>query len=169
MPINGISHAIRFRMLAFSLRRKSALVNQIKKPLADLNGCFIEGKFHRDGTRPDLVLVSALNSFFGAVLESAEEAFMSMKWRIHDAIGSGNDNMLLDILPNLRKWLWTAADGGPRLPQSLLLPRVDELPDGRDQQRDQAQAHLRTMACIQCGSLVAKGTSSKQNSSQTCA
>ena len=99
-------------MLAFSLRRKSALVNQIKKPLADLNGCFIEGKFHRDGTRPDLVLVSALNSFFGAVLESAEEAFMSMKWRIHDAIGSGNDNMLLDILPNLRKWLWTAADGG---------------------------------------------------------
>ena len=33
---------------------------------------------------------------------------MSMKWRIHDAIGSGSNNVLLKILPNLQKWM---ADG----------------------------------------------------------
>ena len=94
-----------------SNNRKSALVSQIKKPLTDLNGCFIEGKFHRDGTRPDSILASALNSFFGLMLEaaSAGNTFTSMKWRIHDAIGSGNNGALMEILPNLQSWL---ADGG---------------------------------------------------------
>jgi len=87
---------------------KSTLVNQIKKPLMEMNGCFIEGKFNKS-IRPDTVLASALNSFFGVMLETnAGTMNVSLKWRIHDAIGSGSNNMLLEILPNLQKWM---ADG----------------------------------------------------------
>jgi len=90
--------------------RKSTLVNQIKKPLSDINGCFVEGKFDKS-ILPDTVLASALNSFFGRIAEAHNggSMHMSMKWRIHDAIGSGSsNNVLLEILPNLQKWL---ADG----------------------------------------------------------
>jgi predicted ATPase len=97
--------------------RKSTLVNQIKKPLLELNEYFIEGKFDKLADRPDTVLTSALNSFFGSVLESnarraggSDSVHMSMKWRIQDAIGSVGNNVLLEILPNLQKWLM--ADGG---------------------------------------------------------
>ena len=81
------------------------LVKQIKKPLTDLNGCFIEGKFDKSA-RPDTVLAAALNSFFGDVLKTNHGSIhMSMKWRIHDAIGSGTNSAMLDILPNLQKWM----------------------------------------------------------------
>jgi len=84
---------------------KSTLVKQIKKPLTDLNGCFIEGKFDKSA-RPDTVLAAALNSFFGDVLKTNHGSIhMSMKWRIHDAIGSGTNSAMLDILPNLQKWM----------------------------------------------------------------
>ena len=78
----------------------------MKKPLADMNGCFISGKFAKNNARPDIVLSTALNSFFGTMLETDEA--LPMKWRIHDAIGYGNNDILLDVLPNLRRWL---ADG----------------------------------------------------------
>ena len=78
-------------------------MNQIKKPLIDLNGCFIEGKFDKFAC-PDTVLAGALNSFFGNVLKTNTGSIhMSMKWRIHDAIGSGSNSAVLDILPNLQK------------------------------------------------------------------
>lgn len=69
-----------------------------------MNGCFIEGKFDKSA-RPDTVLASSLNSFFGNILETnTGNKHMSMKWRIHDAIGSGH-NILFEILPNLNKWM----------------------------------------------------------------
>lgn len=84
---------------------KSTLVNQIKKPLLDLNGYFIEGKFDKSA-RPDTILANALDAFFGNILKSnSGNTHMSMKWRIHDAIGSASNSVLLDILPNLRKWM----------------------------------------------------------------
>ena len=67
--------------------------------------CFIEGKFDKSA-RPDTVLASALNRFFGNILETnTGSVHMSMKWRIQDAIGSSSNDILLDILPNLQKWL----------------------------------------------------------------
>jgi predicted ATPase len=83
---------------------KSTLVNQIKKPLQDKDGCFIEGKF-LESSRPDLVLNNALNNFFGSIMERGSNSgnmHMSLRWRIHDAIGSGN-SVLMEAIPNLRK------------------------------------------------------------------
>lgn len=89
----------------FGLCRKSTLVNQIKKPLADKNGCFVEGKFNISA-RPDKVLASALDSFFANINASnaGENTYMSMRWRINDAIGSGV-SCLFDIIPSLRKFM----------------------------------------------------------------
>eukprot|EP00804_Cyclotella_cryptica_P024225 CCRYP_013267-RA/>CCRYP_013267-RA protein AED:0.05 eAED:0.05 QI:0/0.62/0.55/1/0.12/0/9/1062/749 len=83
---------------------KSTLASQIKKPLLDRDGFFIEGKFHQTAC-PDTVLSTALNNFFGSLIENGSilsERLTSLRWRIHDAIGSGN-SLLMDAMPNLRK------------------------------------------------------------------
>eukprot|EP00984_Skeletonema_dohrnii_P030217 scaffold21542_cov121-Skeletonema_dohrnii-CCMP3373.AAC.2 len=84
---------------------KSTLVNQVKKPLADKNGFFIEGKFDVS-VRPDKVLASALDSFFASINASnaGQNTYMSMRWRINDAVGSGV-SCLFDVIPSLRKFM----------------------------------------------------------------
>ena len=67
---------------------------------------FIEGKFDTSSSHPDLVLASALNSFFGSLLNKRVENqhSASLKTRIVDVIGSGS-HVLFDTLPNLREWI----------------------------------------------------------------
>lgn len=76
------------------------------KPLESVNGYFIEGKFDKL-SRPDTILASALNTFFGNLLDFDTENDGTMKWRVVSAIGHGHssDNVLFEILPNLHKWL----------------------------------------------------------------
>ena len=71
--------------------------------MADKNGFFIEGKFDVNA-RPDKVLASALDSFFANINASnaGENTYMSMRWRINDAVGSGV-SCLFDIIPSLQK------------------------------------------------------------------
>ena len=89
--------------------RKSTLVNQIKKPLAEKNGFFIEGKFDVSA-RPDKVLASALESFFAGINTSnAGENTYSMRWRINDAIGSGV-SCLFDVIPSLQKFMTNSTE-----------------------------------------------------------
>lgn len=85
--------------------RKSTLVDQIKKPLADKDGLIIEGKFDSSAC-PDKVLASALDSFFTDINASnaGENAHMSMRWRISDAVGSGV-SCLYDSIPSLRTFM----------------------------------------------------------------
>jgi len=92
-------------VFALTFCRKSTLVNQVKKPLADKNGFFIEGKFDVS-VRPDKVLASALDSFFASINASnaGQNTYMSMRWRINDAVGSGV-SCLFDVIPSLRKFM----------------------------------------------------------------
>lgn len=64
---------------------KTALVNQIKKPLEDINGRFIQVKFDLN-TQPDTVLFSALDSFIEEI--SDDEEGLELKQRIKDSLGS---------------------------------------------------------------------------------
>lgn len=115
---------------------KSTLVNQIKKPIQEKGGCFIEGKFLKSD-RPDTVLSNALNNFFGSMVGSSTgNMHMSLRWRIHDAIGSGN-SLLLEAIPNLRKLLAQENDtpsnavsrqGASRSGRSALLGSSHRLP-----------------------------------------
>lgn len=74
------------------------------------------GKFDK-AVRPDSVLATALDSFFGGVLEEtkllAEGPKLSLKWRIMDAVGSMDSSSLLDMLPNLKSWLSGGVGGVP--------------------------------------------------------
>jgi predicted ATPase len=91
--------------ITFSLlNRKSSLVHQMKSPLENVNGYFIEGKFD-NLSRPDTILASALNNFFGTLLDCGAEDDETMKWRVASAIGSSSDNVLFEILPNLHMWM----------------------------------------------------------------
>mmetsp|Transcript_37175 Transcript_37175/g.83539 ORF Transcript_37175/g.83539 Transcript_37175/m.83539 type:complete len:1332 (+) Transcript_37175:185-4180(+) len=86
---------------------KSTLVDQLKQPLIDLGGCFIEGKFDK-AMRPDTVLATALDRFFGGILETSKfvgNVQVSLRWRIHDILGSTENNPFLEMLPNLKAWL----------------------------------------------------------------
>ncbi|KAL7532855.1 hypothetical protein ACHAXR_004895 [Thalassiosira sp. AJA248-18] len=84
---------------------KSTLVNNVRDTLTDRTH-FIEGKFVKSG-RPDAVLAYALDSFFSKIIDddASYNVYTSMKWRVQDAIGSVNGSVLLQIIPNLRKWL----------------------------------------------------------------
>jgi hypothetical protein len=64
---------------------KTALINQIKKPLEDINGHFIDAKFDLN-TQPDIVIISALDSFIEKI--SDNEDGMELKQRIRDSLGS---------------------------------------------------------------------------------
>ncbi|KAL7470461.1 hypothetical protein ACHAXS_010701 [Conticribra weissflogii] len=86
---------------------KSTLVNQMKKPLEEKGGRFIEGKFDKFH-QPDVVLTTALNNFFEILLDKSRDnpnKMMLLRWRIHDAIGSGGSSALLEIIPNLQKFM----------------------------------------------------------------
>lgn len=54
------------------------------------------------------MLSGALNNFFGTIIGNKSMSgnmHMSLRWRIHDAIGSAENNILLEAIPNLRKLL----------------------------------------------------------------
>jgi len=94
---------------------KSTLANQIKKPFVDKGGYFIRGKFEK-ADRPDSVLSSALDSFFGKLIEAdTTHVHQSTKWNIRDSIGNASG-----FIPNLQKWLAEEKDnhteGIPLLP-----------------------------------------------------
>jgi len=58
--------------------------------------------------RPDTVLATALDKFFGSILEISKvvgNVQASLKWRISDILGSTDNNPFLEMLPNLKAWL----------------------------------------------------------------
>ena len=68
---------------------KTLLVNQIQKPLEVLKGYLIHGKFEKM-KRPDSVLFSALDLFFGKIINDGDVSLRAqMKLSIANAIGNG--------------------------------------------------------------------------------
>ena len=72
-------------VLFAALFSKTTLINQIKKPLEDINGRFIQVKFDFN-TQPDTVLFSALDSFIEDIHD--DEEGRELKQRIKEALGS---------------------------------------------------------------------------------
>ena len=112
-PLTYMSLCLRFGKLMSALSsllcfyiRKSTLVNQVKHTLSDKTH-WIGAKFENGSARPDFILVSALDSFFGRILKDNTNHHLhtSMRWRIEFAIRSGNSSAIFDVLPNLRTWL----------------------------------------------------------------
>lgn len=70
---------------SLALQSKTALINQIKRPLEDISGRLIQVKFNLN-TQPDTVLFSALDSFIDGI--SDDEEGMELKQRIKESLGS---------------------------------------------------------------------------------
>lgn len=67
------------------LHSKTTLINQIKKPVKDVNGYFIEAKFDLNA-HPDYVIVKAIDSFIGGIND--DEEGLKLKARIKNSFCS---------------------------------------------------------------------------------
>lgn len=68
---------------------KTALLNQIKRPLSDAGGFMIRGKFDKK-TSPNTVVFSALDAFFGEINDGDDAAAAAqLKLRITETLGFG--------------------------------------------------------------------------------
>ena len=85
-------------------RRKTSLVDQIKKPLQNANGYFVRGKFDVR-TRADSVIFSALDTFYSDIIkEGRENIQQEMRSRILNSVGSGC-RVLMRSIPSLQAFM----------------------------------------------------------------
>ena len=68
------------------LHRKTALLNQVNKPLREADGYSIVCQFNQTDS-PDTILAAGFNSFFESVFKGDDDMKHEMKNRIEDALG----------------------------------------------------------------------------------
>lgn len=80
---------------------KTALVQEIQKPITRRQGYFIRGKFEQlNRNQPFSALLAALADLVAQVLGEPEAQLQQWRWQITDAIG-GNGQLLIDVIPAL--------------------------------------------------------------------
>lgn len=80
---------------------KSAVVNEVQKPITARRGCFLSGKF--DQHQRDVPYASLIQAFQGLVrqlLGQPEETLRQWSAKLHQALGSGI-GMLVELIPQL--------------------------------------------------------------------
>lgn len=80
---------------------KSAVVNEVQKPIIARRGCFLSGKF--DQLQRDVPYASLIQAFEGLVrqlLGQPEETLRQWSAKLHEALGSGI-GMLVELIPQL--------------------------------------------------------------------
>lgn len=80
---------------------KSAVVNEVQKPIIAQRGCFLSGKF--DQLQRDVPYASLIQAFQGLVrqlLGQPEETLRQWSVKLHTALGSGI-GMLVELIPQL--------------------------------------------------------------------
>lgn len=95
---------------------KSALVNEIHKPITANKGYFVSGKFDQyQRATPNYAFIRALEDFVELLLTEDEASIVEWKERIRNAIGH-NGVLLTEVIPNLELII------GPQEPVSELGP-----------------------------------------------
>ncbi|WP_341531685.1 AAA family ATPase (plasmid) [Nostoc sp. UHCC 0302] len=80
---------------------KSALVQEIYKPITQKRGYFITGKFDQFGRNiPYSAIVSAFESLIGQLLSEPETSLQQWREKIQAALGA-NGQIIVDVIPNL--------------------------------------------------------------------
>lgn len=80
---------------------KSALVQEIYKPITSKRGYFITGKFDQFGRNiPYSAIVSAFESLMGQLLSEPEACLQRWRSKIQAALGT-NGQIVIDVIPNL--------------------------------------------------------------------
>ncbi|NET48432.1 MAG: AAA family ATPase, partial [Merismopedia sp. SIO2A8] len=101
---------------------KTAVINEVHKPIARQRGYFIRGKFDQfQRNIPFSAFVQAFRELMGQLLAESDIQLSQWKTHILDALGD-NGQVIIDVIPEL------AAIIGPQ-------PPVSELPEGARQNR----------------------------------
>ncbi|MFP2924555.1 AAA family ATPase [Pyxidicoccus sp. 3LG] len=79
---------------------KSALVNEIHKPIVRLRGSFSSGKFDQLQNAPYRALIEAFQGLIRERLAESQEAVAALKARLAEALGP-NTAVILEVIPEL--------------------------------------------------------------------
>lgn len=92
-----------FLVAGYSGVGKSALIYELYKPITELKGYFISGKFDQyQRNIPYYAVVQAFSSFVDLLLTEKEESLKRWRKIIQNAIGE-NGQVLLDLIPSFEK------------------------------------------------------------------
>ncbi len=79
---------------------KTALVEEIQRPVSQKNGYFIEGKFDQLATTPYAGIIQAFALFTSQILAQTETQLEALRSKILEAVGP-NGRVLTDVVPSL--------------------------------------------------------------------
>ncbi len=79
---------------------KTALIEEIQRPVSEKNGYFIEGKFVQLVTTPYAGVTQALTQFVSQILTQSKTQLAAWRSQILEAVGA-NGRLLMDIVPSL--------------------------------------------------------------------
>ena len=87
----------------FSGIGKTAVVNEVHKPIVRQRGYFIKGKFDQFNRNiPFSALVQALRDLMGQLLSESDRQLQQWKSKILDAVGE-NGQVIIEVIPELEK------------------------------------------------------------------
>ena len=81
---------------------KTALVEEIQRPVSEKNGYFIEGKFDQMATTPYAGITQALTQFVSQILTLTETKLATWRSQILGAVGP-NGRVLTDVVPSFEQ------------------------------------------------------------------
>ena len=97
----ALGHGELMLVAGFSGIGKTALINEVHKPIAREQGYFIRGKFDQFNRNiPFSALVQALNSLVRQLLSESDEELARWRQKILNALGD-NARVIINVIPNL--------------------------------------------------------------------
>jgi predicted ATPase/signal transduction histidine kinase len=102
-------HSELMLVAGFSGIGKTAIVNEVHKPITRQNGYFIKGKFDQFNRNiPLSAFVQALRDLMGQLLSESDTQLQTWKAEILDALGE-NGQVLIEVIPELEQIIGTQA------------------------------------------------------------
>ncbi|MFS8071901.1 MAG: ATP-binding protein, partial [Byssovorax sp.] len=79
---------------------KSALVNEIQRPITERRGYFTSGKFDKLHNAPHGAMIQAFQSLIRELLSESEKQINSLRKRLHEALGASGQ-VVIDVIPEV--------------------------------------------------------------------
>ncbi|MBD2360083.1 AAA family ATPase [Anabaena minutissima FACHB-250] len=98
---NGTSELM--LVAGFSGIGKTAVVNEVHKPIVEKRGYFIKGKFDQfNRSTPFSAFVQAFRDLMGQLLSESDEQLQTWKTQLLEAVGE-NGQVIIDVIPELER------------------------------------------------------------------
>ncbi|XXX82543.1 AAA family ATPase [Sorangium sp. So ce134] len=94
---------------------KSALVNELQRPVVERRGYFVSGKYDQLQNAPYGAIIQAFQDLVRQILTESEPVIMAWKGRLLEALGA-NGQVVVDVIPDVERII------GPQPPVAPLGP-----------------------------------------------